>query len=133
MKYFTRYFKRAISAVLTTILMVWSISYPLHMFFEHANSDALSAQTERTKCCPHAKVNLSEHLHSFLILDDAAPESFCNICDLVSQFNTTSLNTLFSFQNSELFLLSFIQRTTTSTSRCNRFYNSRAPPTEQIV
>ena len=124
---------RAVGVLQIVLLVLWVISYPLHLAFDCSDtqhSAASHCSSSEASCC--GKSSFSQPCHYDFSLGEVSPDSPCNICDFAWQLASSSLSSVFSIHVVDASVLQQPVCVQCPTTPGFLLYYSRGPPPEMI-
>jgi hypothetical protein len=124
---------RAVGVLQIVLLVLWVISYPLHLAFDFSDTKHSAAShcgSCEASCCE--KPSFSQSCHYDFSLGEVSPGSTCNICDFALQLASSSLSSVFSIRVVETSVLRQLVCVERPKTIDFLLYYSRGPPPEMI-
>ena len=124
---------RAVGVLQIVLLVLWVISYPLHLAFDRSDTQHSAAShrgSREASCCE--KPSFSQSCHYDFSFGEISPSSTCNICDFALQLDSSSLSMVFSIRVVDASVLQQPVCFQCLTTPGFLLYYSRGPPPEMI-
>ena len=124
---------RAVGVLQIVLLVLWVISYPLHLAFDRSDTQHSAASHRggrEASCC--GKPSFSQPRHYDFSLGEVSPGLPCNICDFAWQLASSSLSSVFSIHVVDASVLQQPVCVQCPTTPGFLLYYSRGPPPEMI-